>query len=338
MTRLLWLGLLLGAAGCAREKAATPAGLRVALITPGSVADAAWNSGAFRGLEAIRDSLQVAVSHVEARTPAEQEEALRTYAAQGYGLVFAHGYEFQQAAERVSAEYPKTYFVVTSGSRTAGGVSPMIFRLEESTYLAGMVAGALTRSNTIGFVGGVELPPVKAGYEGWTNGARAVNPTVESRVTYLNNWDDAAAGKEAALAMIRVGVDVFHHNADAAALGVFSAAKESPDVLVFGANADQSPLAPDHVPGSAVIDLPHAFLLVAREVQAGTFAPRVIDFGLRDEVVRYVPNPAFAPRLPPGLMDRVRAAADSIAAGTLKAAERPPQMQAARPARERAHG
>ena len=64
---------------------------------------------------------------------------------------------------------------------------------------------------------------------------------------------------------------MFHHNADAAALGLFQAAKESRGVYVFGANADQSSLAPDRVPGSAVIDLPHAFLLVAREVKAGTF-------------------------------------------------------------------
>jgi len=153
-------------------------------------------------------------SHVEARTPAAQEEALRAYAAQGYGLVFAHGYEFQDAAERVSAEYPRTIFIVTSGARTRHNVSPLIFRLEEASYLAGMVAGRLTRSNVIGFVGGVELPPVKAAYEGWVNGARSVNRSIASRSTYLNNWDDAALGREAALALIRVKVDVFHHNAD----------------------------------------------------------------------------------------------------------------------------
>ena len=94
-----------------------------------------------------------------------------------------------------------------------------------------------------------------------------------SRSTYLNNWDDAALGREAALALIRVKVDVFHHNADAAALGVFQAAKETPGVLVFGANADQSALAPEIVPGSAMIDLPRAFLAVAREVQKGHFLP-----------------------------------------------------------------
>lgn len=291
--------------------------MRVGLITPGSIADAAWNSGAYRGLLEIRDSLGVRVSQVEARTPAEQEEALRTYAAQGYQLVFAHGFEFQAAAERVSRQYPKTVIIVTSGERAVGNVAPLIFRLEEASYLCGMVAGGMTKSNVIGFVGGIELPPIKAAYDGWVRGAQAVNPRVEARQIYLNSFDDAAAGREAALALIRVGADMLHHNADAAALGLFQAVKETPGVYAFGANSDQTQLAPDRVLGSAIIDLPRAFLLVAREVHDGKFIPRVESFGLASGVVRYEPNPALEKLMPAGLMARVRAAADSIAAGTL---------------------
>ena len=292
--------------------------MRVGLITPGSIADAAWNSGAYRGLLEIRDSLGVPVSQVEARTPAEQEEALRTYAAQGYNLVLAHGFEFQAAAERVSRQYPKTVIIVTSGERAVGNVAPLIFRLEEASYLCGMVAGGMTKSNVIGFVGGIELPPIKAAYDGWVRGAQAVNPKVEARQIYLNSFDDAAAGREAALALIRVGADMLHHNADAAALGLFQAVKETPGVYAFGANSDQTQLAPDRVLGSAIIDLPRAFLLVAREVREGKFVPRVESFGLASGVVRYDPNPALEKLLPAGLMARVQAAADSIAAGTLR--------------------
>ncbi len=309
----------------------SPGPIRVALITPGSVADAAWNSGAYHGLQQIRDSLGLAVSHVEARTPAEQDEALRAYAAQGYDLVFAHGFEFQDMAERVSAQYPGTAFIVTSGRRVQGNVAPLIFRLEEASYLAGMAAGGLTRSNLLGFVGGIELPPIEAAYQGWVNGARAVNPVVDSRKIYLNSFDDAAAGREAALALIRVGADMFHHNADAAALGVFQAAKEHPGVYVFGSNADQTSLAPHRVIGSAIIDLPRAFLLVARELQAGTYRPRVEAFGLASGVVRFVANPALDTLIPPGLSARIEAAADSIAKGLLIAAPRPSSMQAALP-------
>ncbi|HEX3275636.1 MAG TPA: BMP family protein [Gemmatimonadales bacterium] len=310
---------MVATSACGRS--APPTGLRVGLITPGSVADAAWNSGAYAGLQEIHDSLGLAISHVEARTPAEQDEALRTYASQGYDLVFAHGFEFQGAAERVSAQYPGTVFIVTSGSRTRGNVAPLVFRLEEASYLAGMVAGGLTRSNILGFVGGIELPPIKAAYQGWVNGATAVNPKVRSRQIYLNSFDDAAAGREAALALIRVGADMLHHNADAAALGLFQAAKEAPGVYLFGANADQSALAPERVVGSAVIDLPRAFLLVAREIKDGTFRPRVEAFGLASGVIRYQPNPALRAKVPPALAARVQAAADSIAAGTLRPAD-----------------
>ena len=297
------------------------------MITPGSVADAAWNSAAYQGLRRIHDSLGLQISHVEARTPSDQSEALRTYAAQGYDLIFANGFEFQDAAERLSAHYPKTIFIVTSGRRARGNVVPLIFRLEEASYLAGMVAGELTRSDVLGFIGGIELPPIKAAYQGWVNGASAVNARVQSREIYLNSFDDAAAGREAAVALIRAGADMFHHNADAAALGLFQAAKERNGVYVFGANGDQSTLAPDRVIGSAVIDLAHAFLVVASEVRAGRFRTRTRIFGLESEIVKYVANPHLDSLIPASLKARMKAATDSIIAGTLITAPRPSSME-----------
>lgn len=117
--------LLLLGSSCRRESHTDA--FRVGLVTPGSISDEAWNSGAYQGLIRIQDSLGAAVSHVEARTPAEQEEALRTYATQKFDLVFGHGFEFQGSSERVSAQYPKTVFIVTSGERVAGNVSPSSF-------------------------------------------------------------------------------------------------------------------------------------------------------------------------------------------------------------------
>lgn len=322
---MLYRGWLVGVAtlsfaGCGPSSSSGQ--LRVALISPGSIADAAWNAGAYRGLLQVRDSIGASISHIEARTPAEQEEALRAFASQGYDLVFAHGFEFQGAAERVSTQYPRTIIIVTSGERAVGNVAPLIYRLEQASYLAGMVAGGMTRSNVIGFVGGIELPPIESAYNGWVRGAKAVNPTVESRKIYLNSFDDAAAGREATLALIRAGADVFHHNADAAALGLFQAVRETPGVYAFGANADQSSIAPDKVLGSAVIDLPHSFLLVAREVSSGTFRPDVKEFGLRSGVIRYLPNTALADRVPADLRAKVAAAADSIVNGMLQATPR----------------
>jgi basic membrane lipoprotein Med (substrate-binding protein (PBP1-ABC) superfamily) len=180
-----------------------------------------------------------------------------------------------------------------------------------------MVAGGMTRSGILGFVGGIELPPIKLGYEGWVNGARRVNQAVQTRSIYLNSFDDAVAGREAALQLIRLGADMLHHNADAAALGLFQAVKESPGVFAFGANADQSTLAPGRVLGSAVIDLPRAFLAVGREVKAGHFMPRVESFGLESGVIRYEMSSPLLGTVPPELIARVNGARDSIIAGTL---------------------
>lgn len=306
-------------------------GFRVALVTPGSITDAAWNSGAYAGLLQIRDSLGAKISQVEAHTPGEQEDNLRRFAAEGYPVIFGHGFEFQDAAERVSKDYPNTIFVITSGERQTGNVTPLIFRLHEATYLAGMVAGGMTRSGIIGFVGGIELPPIQLGYTGWANGARAMNPAIQSRSVYLNSFDDVAAGREAALQLIGLGADMLHHNADAAALGLFQAVKESPHVYVFGANSDQTALAPDRVMGSAVIDLPRAFLSVAREVKEGRFVPKVESFGLASGVVRYQANPALAGLVPDLLAAKVAAARDSIIAGTLDPLQAVPPILAKQP-------
>lgn len=299
-----------GGSGVPKE----PTGFRVGLVTPGSIADAAWNSGAYKGLEEIRDSLGVAISHVEAHTPSEQEEALRSYAAKGFDLVFGHGFEFQGAAERVSAQYPRTVFIVTSGEKVANNVSPLIFRLREASYLAGIVAGGMTRSNIIAFIGGIELPPIKEAEDAWVEGAKSINPKVQARSTYLNTFDDVAAGREAALALIQAGADMFHHNADQAGLGVFQAVKESRSAFIFGANLDQTSLAPERTIGSAVIDLPRAILAVAREVKAGGFKPKVESFGLKSGVIRYQGNPALEATIPGSVQQRFAAARDSIMA------------------------
>ena len=123
---------------------------------------------------------------------------------------------------------------------------------------------------------------------------------------------------------------MFHHNADAAALGLFQAVKEQPGVYVFGCQRRSVDPGADRVLGSAVIDLPHAFLWWPGG-SAGTFTPQVEVFGLESGVVSYMPNPRLDSLVSPELKARMRAAADSIVAGTLIAAPRPATMEAARP-------
>ena len=117
--------------------------------------------------------------------------------------------------------------------------------------------------------------------------------------------------------MIRLGVDQIHHNADQAGLGIFAAAKESKGVFVYGANADQTDLAPDQVVASAVIDLPRAMLMLARTVNAKQFVPQVETFGLHSGVIRFMSNSKILATWPAGLAAKVQAAGDSIDSGKL---------------------
>jgi len=289
--------------------AAAASTFKVALLTPGPISDKSWNGGAYDGLTMLRDSLGAQISHIQTKTPAEFEENFRQYGAQGYTMVVGHGFEFQDAASRVAPSYPKTNYIVTSGRVVAPNLAGVAFLFEEASYQAGMIAGAMTKTNKLGLIAGTELPPVKASFEAFTRGAKAVNPKVEVITSYIGNWDDVSAGKEQALAQINRGVDVLFQNADAAGLGIFQAAKEK-RVYAFGTNANQNDVAPDVILGSVVIDLPKAFMLLGREMQNGTFKGRVISLGVKEDVVRLVLNPALQAKIPAAAI----AASDSVGA------------------------
>jgi basic membrane lipoprotein Med (substrate-binding protein (PBP1-ABC) superfamily) len=303
----------------ARADSAQNKSFRVALLTPGPISDQSWNGGAYQGLLRVRDSLGAQISHIQTKTPAEFEEQFRQYGAQGYDLVIGHGFEFQDAAKRVGPDFPRTVFVTTSGTTAGGNVAGIAFAFADASYLAGILAGRMTHTDTIGVIGGTELPPVKESFEAFARGAKSVDPAITILTSYIGNWDDVSAGKEQALAQIERGADIVFQNADAAGLGVFQAARESKRALVIGSNANQNAVAPDVPIGSVVIDLPHAFLTVAREVKEGRFKPRVIELGTEDDVVTLVINPAMKSRIPQATLHLVDSLSAEMHAGRFSA-------------------
>jgi basic membrane protein A and related proteins len=314
----LFFAITLGACSgsSAKEQSASEPRYKVALLTPGPISDKSWNGGAYAGLMAIRDSLGAEVSHIQTKTPAEFEENFRQYGAQGFNLVFGHGFEFQDAALRVAPDFPKTVFVTTSGNSVAKNVAGADFAFEEASYLAGMLAGTMTKSNILGVIGGTELPPVKRSFEAYEQGAKSVNPKIRLVVSYIGNWDDASAGKEQAIAQISRGADIIFQNADAAGLGVFQAVKEAKGVRIIGSNSNQNDIAPEQTLGSVVIDLPHAFLIIAREVQKSGFTGKVFSLGLHDNVVVFVLNPRLSNTVPAQIVAAVDSTRNQMVAGT----------------------
>lgn len=311
-----------GADSAARDGSADST-FEVALLTPGPISDHSWNAGAYQGLLRIRDSLGAHISHIQVKTPADFEENFRQYGAQHYDLVFGHGFEFQDAASRVGPEFPNTVYITTSGNRFGKNVAPMVFGFEEPSYLAGVLAGSLTKSKTIGMIGGTKLPPVASSFLAFEAGVHSVDPKIEVLTSYIGSWEDASAGKEQALAQIQRGADLIFQNADAAGLGIFQAAKEAKNVYVFGTNSNQNSIAPSVIVASVVIDLPHAFLTVARQVKDGRFKSKVIYLGTSTGVVKLVLNPALDSLVPTPLHAKLDSVRDAIEAGTV----RPPRLE-----------
>ena len=319
MRRWLSLASVALLAACARGDATRTDSFRVALLTPGPISDQSWNGGAYQGLMRIRDSLGAQVSHVQTKTPADFEENFREYGARGFNLVFGHGFEFQDAAKRVAPGFPKTVYVTTSGNSFGTNIAGIEFSFSDASYLAGMLAASMSRSGVLGVVGGTELPPVKESFTAFESGAKNVNPKTRVLTAFVGNWDDVSAGKEQALAQIAAGADVIFQNADAAGLGVFQAARERKGVYVVGSNSDQNGVAPQVTLGSVAIDLPHAFLTVAREVKSGHFQPRVVRFDAKTDVVRLVINPVLRDKIPAAAIARIDSTLRRIHAGTFSA-------------------
>jgi basic membrane lipoprotein Med (substrate-binding protein (PBP1-ABC) superfamily) len=309
MHRRFFFALILLLAVCffaSCQKKETPtASFKAALLSPGPVSDAGWNASAYEGLLRIQKELDAEISQIEVKTPAEFEEGFRDYASQGFQIVFGHGFEFQDAAAAVSPDFPETVFITSSGTTIRDNVAPMVFEIEQATYLMGIIAARLSKTGKAGCVGGIEIPSVQSGFRAFEAGAKSVNKDFTVVSSFIGNWEDLGAAKEATLALIDQKADFILHNADAAGLGVFQAVKERQGVFVFGTNKNQNDIAPEVVLASAVLDIPQAFVAIARQVKEGTFKAQIERMGMKTGVVSLVINPQLAHHLSAELMKEI---------------------------------
>ena len=305
----LALLITLATLGCTAHPANTidPGHFRVALLTPGPVSDAGWNAAAFDGLQLIKTKLGAETAMVQTRSPADFEDGFRDFAGRGFNLIFAHGYEYSDAAIAVAREFPNTYFVVSSGSESSANVASLTFKVDDAAYVEGILAGGVTKTGVVGAIGGIELPSIKLTFDGFKRGFFSVRPDGRVLVSYTGKFDDVGAAKEAALAQISQHADVLIHDADAAGLGVFEAAARA-HIFAFGAIRNQNDVAPDVVLASAVESTPQAFLKIATEVKEQRFHTGMLEFGMEDGMVKVVLNPRLASRIPAPILERVRQA------------------------------
>ena len=297
---------------------------KVGMLLPGSISDQGWNALAHDGLKAIETELGAEISYVESLTPSDWEADFRSYAMQDYHLIFGHGYEYQEAAIAVAQDYPEIVFITSAGASGAirENVSPIVFRLEQATYLLGMIAGMMTQTDKIGIIGGQELPSGDSTFMAFEGGVKSVNPDAVVQRTYVGDWENIAKARELALAQINEGVDFIFHNANEAGLGVFEAVVMAQDsgktVYSFGANRDQSEVSPRAVLANAVIT-PKAYVQLATAVQNRTFESKLYVFTMTtDGAIALTYNPTLRDQVPKEVQQKIEEARLQILAGTLK--------------------
>jgi len=286
----------------ASEKGDDDGAFKVALITPSPVNDSGWSALAYRGLEAIRVNLGAEVSNVVASTPADIEDAMRSFAQKGFDLIIGHGYEYNQHAIKVGKEFPNTVFVSSSGDQTAKNVGAFRFYLEQGTYLLGVLAAKLSKSGVVGMVGGPDIPSIESTFQAFEAGAKAERPDITVLKAYTGSNGDIGAAKQQTLAFINRGADIIIHQTNAAAAGVFEACRER-KVWAFGTNSDQSSVAPDVVLASAVIRADTVFTDLAARVRDGKYSGAVELVGVKEGAINVVFNPKLLDKIPKEYQD-----------------------------------
>lgn len=288
---------------------------KVALITPGPVSDAGWSAMAYDGLKGIQAATGAKIAN-EVAGGAKIKDSMRSFAQDGYQLIIGHGFEYNEPAVELSKDFPDTVFISSSGGKFSRNAGAFRFYLEQGFYLAGILAAETTKTGKIATVGIDTIPSIASTFKAYEAGAKSVKPNIQIIRMSLAMNTDIQATKQAALSAIDQGADVLIHQANAAAQGVFDAAKEK-GVFAIGANLDQNSNSSGVVLASATIVAKPAFVALAEAVKAGKHKGGIQLFGMKEGAIDFVMNPALAGKVSPEAMQKVENARKEIEAGKL---------------------
>jgi basic membrane protein A and related proteins len=229
---------------------------------------------------------------------------MRQYAEGGRQLIIGEVFGVERAARAVAKDYPKTAFLMGSSFGPAGSNFSVFDNfIQEPAYLTGMIAAGMSRSGTIGMVGGYPIPEVNRLMNAFMDGARAIDPNVKFMVSFIGSWFDPPKAKEAAFAMIDRGADVMY----AERFGVSDAAKER-KVLAIGNVIDTQPQYPETVVASALWHMEPSIDRAIAAVKAGKFTAE--DYGqfstMKFGGSSLAPLGTFADKVPADLVAKVR--------------------------------
>ena len=264
--------------------------LKVALVTDALFSDGGWGASAYNTSQVLKNKYGLELTTQENIAIPDIEPTLRDAADAGNDLIIAHGFEWGDPASKVAKDYPNTKFVVFTGLTNSTNVASIFPMQQEGSFLLGALSGMMTKTNSLGCVGGKAYPNIINIFEGFKQGAKLVNPSVKISCVFIDDFQNPAKGKEAGLSLVNNGADFLIHVADLSGQGVIDAAKEK-GIYALGVVADQNKLAPDTVLSSFVLDIEKAFDQAINMVQKGNFSGQIYKPGL--EISKSGPGPGI---------------------------------------------
>lgn len=276
------------APAAASTAAAKPEPLKIAFAYVGPVGDGGWTFAHDNARKALEKEFgdKIATTFVE-KVPeaADAERVFNDLVGQGNKLVFGTTFGYMEPLLKVAAEHKDVKFEHATGYKTAENLRTYDSRTYEGAYLAGVIAGSMTKTNTLGVVGSIPIPEVIRNINSFTLGAQSVNPKIKTKVVWVNEWFDPPKETEAATALINGGADVLMQNTDSAA--VLKTAEEK-GKRAFGWDSDMKAYGPKAHLGSAVINWAPYYIQATRDVLDGKWATGRAWWGVKEGAIDIV--------------------------------------------------
>ena len=261
---------------------AKPQPLKAAWVYVGPVGDAGWTFAHDQGRKAVEAKFGDAVqTTMVEKVPegADAERVIRDLATQGNKIIFATSFGYMEPMLKVAAEFPDVKFEHATGYKMAPNMRIYDASFYQDTYMAGVIAGKMTKTNTLGFVGSFPIPEVLRNINAYTLGAQSVNPKIKTKVVWVNTWFDPPKEGEAAQSLINGGADVLLQNTDSSA--VLQTAEKN-GKYAFGWDSDMSTFGPKAHLASAVALWGGYYIKTIEELQGGTWKSERTVWGVKE--------------------------------------------------------
>ncbi len=252
-------------------------GVRIGLVSSSSgFGDNAFNDLLLRGVDKAKENLGIEYDKISIKAVGDIELSLRDMASAGdYALVMCNTYEAIAALKKVAPEYPEQKFAIVDTSVEEPNVASYMTKDQEASFLVGAMAAlmkedGLSKTDKLGFIGGVDAPNIRVFYSGYCAGAKYINKNLEIVDNYVGSFTDVTTAKEIASAMNSQGADIIFHAAGMAGNGLFQAAKNN-NTYAFGVNQNQNDVEPNNIAGSMIKNVDVASYEAIKSVVEGNF-------------------------------------------------------------------